>query len=187
MARAAASPDRLATLHGLALGFAASRSNARFMFAESCTGGLASQWVTRIGGSSHWFDGAVVCYSNAVKTHLVSVPPETIAAHGAVSPEVAQALAEGIRRHHARSLAGASNHPPDALYGAAITGIAGPGGATSGKPVGTVWFAWAGPEGVSVERRWFAGDRPAIQAAAAAWACCGLFAAMIRTSKVHRS
>ncbi len=172
--------NRLALLCGLAVGFAASRSNARIMLAESCTGGLASHWITRIAGSSHWFDGAVVCYSNQVKSHLLSVPQETLLAHGAVSAATAQALAQGVRRHHAESLEGATLHPASALFSAAITGIAGPGGATPGKPVGTVFFAWAGPQGTRAERREFVGDRLQIQAQAAAWACSGLFSAMLK-------
>jgi nicotinamide-nucleotide amidase len=171
--------NRTALLHGLALGFAALRANVRIMLAESCTGGLASHWLTRIAGSSHWFDGAVVCYSNQVKSHLLWVPHDTLAAHGAVSAQTAQALAQGIRQHHAQSLLGVTSHPPSALFCAAITGIAGPGGATPGKPVGTVFFAWAGPKGVRNERRQFAGDRIEIQAQAAAWACSGLFSSII--------
>jgi nicotinamide-nucleotide amidase len=180
MANTAAALNRLGLLHGLAVGFAAQRCNARFMLAESCTGGLASHWVTRVAGSSHWFDGAVVCYSNRVKSHLVSVPQHTLDAHGAVSAETAKALAQGIRAQHAESLKGATEHPPSALFSAAITGIAGPGGATPGKPVGTVFFAWAAPQGIVSQRCQFQGDRLQIQAQAAAWACAGLFAAMIQ-------
>jgi nicotinamide-nucleotide amidase len=171
--------NRLGLLHGLALGFAAQRCSARIMLAESCTGGMASHWVTRIAGSSHWFDGAVVCYSNRVKSHLVLVPESILNSHGAVSAETARALAQGVRAQHAQSLRGATEHPPSALFSAAITGIAGPGGATPGKPVGTVFFAWSGPQGTTSQRRQFAGDRLEIQAQAAAWACAGLFAAMI--------
>jgi nicotinamide-nucleotide amidase len=170
---------RLGLLHGLAVGFAAQRCNARIMLAESCTGGLASHWITRIGGSSHWFDGAVVCYSNRVKSHLALVPRETLNSHGAVSAETARALAQGIRAQHALALEGATEHQPFALFSAAITGIAGPGGATPGKPVGTVFFAWSGPKGTRSQRHQFAGDRLEIQAQAAAWACAGLFAALI--------
>ena len=181
MAMSADRLNRLGVLCGLAVGFAALRMNARIMLAESCTGGLASHWITRIAGSSHWFDGAVVCYSNPVKSQLVLVPPETLSAHGAVSAEPARALAEGIRAQHARSLKdGGAPHPASALFSAAITGIAGPGGATPGKPVGTVFFAWSGPAGTQSERCQFAGDRLEIQAQAAARACSGLFGAMIQ-------
>jgi nicotinamide-nucleotide amidase len=178
MPSSADSLNRLALLHGLAVGWAAMRINARIMLAESCTGGMASHWITRIAGSSHWFDGAVVCYSNCVKSHLVGVPRKTLSDHGAVSPQTAEALAQGIRHQHAESLAGGS-HQGCALYSAAITGIAGPGGATPTKPVGTVFFAWAGPQGVQSQRRQFSGDRLEIQAQAAAWACAGLFSALI--------
>lgn len=171
---------RLGLLHGLAVGFAAQRCNARIMLAESCTGGMASHWITRIAGSSHWFDGAVVCYSNRVKSHLALVPQATLNAHGAVSAETALALAEGVRTQHALALEGETEHQPSALFSAAITGIAGPGGATSGKPVGTVFFAWSGPHGAASQRRHFQGDRLAVQAQAAAWACAGLFSAMLR-------
>lgn len=172
--------NRLALLCGLAVGFAAQRCNARIMLAESCTGGLASHWITRIAGSSHWFDGAIVCYSNPVKSHLVLVPQDTLSAHGAVSAQTALALAQGVRHHHAESLKGATLHPASALFSAAITGIAGPGGATPGKPVGTVFFAWSGPAGARAERRQFTGGRLEIQAQAAAWACSGLVSAMLK-------
>lgn len=99
--------------------------------AESCTGGLLAERLTRIAGSSDYFRGGVVCYSNDLKSDWAGVPPELIAAKGAVSAEVAMALAEGIRRE------------ANAALGAGITGIAGPGGGTPEKPVGTVHIALA--------------------------------------------
>lgn len=180
MAMTAEQHNRLALLNGLAVGFAALRMNARIMLAESCTGGLVSHWITRVGGSSHWFDGSVICYSNPVKQRLLAVSRKTLADHGAVSAQTAQALAHGVRSLHISSLEGVSNHPPSAFFSAAITGIAGPGGATPGKPVGTVFFGWAGHGGVTVERCQFSGDRLEIQVAAAARACCGLLSAMTR-------
>jgi nicotinamide-nucleotide amidase len=99
--------------------------------AESCTGGLIAAACTSVAGSSDWFERGFVTYSNAAKIEMLGVDAALIAAHGAVSAEVAVAMAEGALRHSRADLA------------AAVTGIAGPGGATSGKPVGTVWFALA--------------------------------------------
>lgn len=99
--------------------------------AESCTGGLIAAACTSIAGSSDWFERGVVSYSNEAKTGLLGVPAALIAQHGAVSEAVARAMAEGL-------IAAA---PVDLAV--AVTGIAGPGGATPGKPVGTVWLAVA--------------------------------------------
>jgi nicotinamide-nucleotide amidase len=119
--------------------------------AESCTGGLLAERLTRIPGSSNYFLGGVVCYSNEMKTTWADVPQELIAAKGAVSGEVAIALAEGIRRHVRSTL------------GVGITGIAGPGGGTEEKPVGTVHIAVAGPGGVKEKLAHLPGDREAIR------------------------
>lgn len=119
--------------------------------AESCTGGLLAGRFTEVPGSSAYFDRGVVTYSNAAKTQLLGVPAELIAAHGAVSTEVAEAMAAGVRR-----LAGTT-------YGIAITGIAGPGGGSPEKPVGTVIIALAGPAGVKVRRHRFGGGRREIR------------------------
>lgn len=99
--------------------------------AESCTGGLIAAACTSLAGSSDWFERGIVSYSNAAKIELLDVPPPLIAQHGAVSAEVARAMAEGAL----------ARTPADASV--AVTGIAGPGGATPGKPVGTVWVAVA--------------------------------------------
>ena len=99
--------------------------------AESCTGGLIAATCTSIAGSSDWFERGFVSYSNAAKTEMLGVPEALIARHGAVSAQVAGAMAAGAL---ARSKAQLS---------VAVTGIAGPGGATPGKPVGTVWLATA--------------------------------------------
>lgn len=169
-------PDREALLHGLAVGFALARRNARLMAAESCTGGLASHWITAIAGSSRWFDGGVVSYANEVKSGMLAVREITLRQHGAVSVETASEMAEGMRRQHRRLLAGPLRHVPEALFAFAVTGIAGPQGGQPGKPVGTVCFGWAGPQGVQTERRQFLGERADIQRQACAWALKGLFA-----------
>jgi len=119
--------------------------------AESCTGGLLAQRLTSIPGSSNYFLGGVVCYSNEMKTAWADVPPELIAAKGAVSSEVAIALAEGIRRRVGSAL------------GVGITGIAGPGGGSEEKPVGTVHIAVAGPAGVKEKLVHLPGDREGIR------------------------
>jgi nicotinamide-nucleotide amidase len=105
----------------------------RLCTAESCTGGLIAAACTALAGSSDWFERGVVTYSNEAKHELLGVPEALIAQHGAVSAEVACAMAEGALAH-AR-----------AEWAVAVTGIAGPGGATPGKPVGTVWLGLAGP------------------------------------------
>jgi len=100
-------------------------------FAESCTGGLASAIVTNIPGSSAWFDGGVVVYSNQAKQDLLQVSKNTLHQYGAVSEQVAAAMAEGLIKQGRASIV------------ASVTGIAGPDGGTPEKPVGTVCFAWA--------------------------------------------
>jgi CDP-diacylglycerol--glycerol-3-phosphate 3-phosphatidyltransferase len=115
--------------------------------AESCTGGLAGALVTELPGSSRYFVGGVVAYSNRLKQALLGVPAELLERHGAVSAEVARAMAEG-----ARDRLGSD-------YAASITGIAGPDADGSGKPVGLTFVGIAGPEGSGVERFDFTGDR----------------------------
>jgi nicotinamide-nucleotide amidase len=102
--------------------------------AESCTGGFLAHSITSIPGSSRYFQGGVVAYSNALKTSLLGVPEETLESHGAVSEETIRAMAEGVRERL------------NTDFGVATSGIAGPGGGTPDKPVGTVWIAVAGPE-----------------------------------------
>jgi nicotinamide-nucleotide amidase len=121
--------------------------------AESCTGGGIAEAVTRIAGSSAWFDRGWVTYSNTAKTEELGVDLSLIAAHGAVSEPVVRAMADG-----ARTRAGVT-------WALAVTGIAGPGGGSPDKPVGTVWLAWAGPAGVCAEYRQFRGDRDTIRRA----------------------
>jgi nicotinamide-nucleotide amidase len=120
--------------------------------AESCTGGLAAELLTRIPGSSRYFLGGVVAYANAVKTALLGVPAELIAAHGAVSAEVARAMAEGVRQRLRADL------------GLAFTGIAGPDGGTAEKPVGLVHWALATANGTQAAQRVFGvGDRNSVR------------------------
>jgi nicotinamide-nucleotide amidase len=119
--------------------------------AESCTGGLLAQRLTSIAGSSNYFLGGVVCYSNELKTAWADVPPELIAAKGAVSAEVAVALASGIRRRVGSAL------------GVGVTGIAGPGGGSEEKPVGTVHVAVAHSGGVKERGVTLPGDRDSIR------------------------
>ena len=113
---------------------------------ESCTAGLISKIITDAPGSSDVFDLGITTYSNEMKTKMVGVPAEILAAHGAVSPETARAMAEGIRR-----VSGAD-------IGVATTGIAGPGGGTPEKPVGLVYTAIASENGTEVTRLML--DRP---------------------------
>lgn len=105
--------------------------------AESCTGGLIAAACTELAGSSLWFERGFVSYSNAAKTHMLGVDAALIAQHGAVSQPVACAMAHGAVQH---ALAQVS---------LAVTGVAGPGGGSADKPVGTVWFGWALPQAAS--------------------------------------
>ncbi|PYV28728.1 MAG: competence/damage-inducible protein A [Acidobacteria bacterium] len=119
--------------------------------AESCTGGLLSERLTRVPGSSGYFLGGVVCYGNDLKTKLAGVPPALLETHGAVSKPVAQAMAEGIR-----SRSGAN-------IGIGITGVAGPSGGTPEKPVGLVYISLADERGTQVREFRFPGDRERIR------------------------
>jgi nicotinamide-nucleotide amidase len=119
--------------------------------AESCTGGLLAERITSISGSSRYFLGGAVVYSNRLKTELAGVPAEMIDRHGAVSREVAAALAEGIR------------YRCESTLGIGITGVAGPNGGTPEKPVGLVFHAVANDAGTEVVQRHFPGDRKHIR------------------------
>ena len=121
--------------------------------AESCTGGLIAAACTDLAGSSVWFERGFVSYSNAAKTELLGVPADLIERHGAVSEPVARAMVEGALRHSRAQVA------------VAVTGVAGPGGGSPDKPVGTVWFGWATPEGVITDKRCFDGDRQQVREA----------------------
>jgi len=129
-------------------------------FAESCTGGMAAMRVTSVPGSSDVFLGGIVSYANAVKRDILGVPQELLDAHGAVSEPCAAAMAEGVRKRLGAGIA------------ASVTGIAGPGGGTPGKPVGLVFIGVSTPAGTHAARHLFTGDRHAIrqQAVAAVFA-----------------
>ena len=122
--------------------------------AESCTGGLIAAACTDVAGSSQWFERGLVSYSNAAKTELLGVPAALIAARGAVSEAVVRSMAEGalVNTHAQVSIA--------------VTGIAGPTGGSTDKPVGTVWFGWCVGEQIRSEVMYFAGDRAAVRQAA---------------------
>lgn len=118
---------------------------------ESCTGGLLAERITSVSGSSRYFLGGAVVYSNELKTQFANVPKALIDRYGAVSREVGASMAEGIRKRCVAS------------YGIGITGVAGPGGGTEQKPVGLVYIALAGEEGTQVVERNFPGDRTRIR------------------------
>ncbi len=121
--------------------------------AESCSGGLIAGACTDLSGSSNWFERGFITYSNAAKSELLGVSPALIDTHGAVSEDVARAMAAGALAH---------SHAQVAV---AVTGVAGPTGGTAEKPVGLVWFGFALPGRVLTEQRHFAGDRAAVRAA----------------------
>jgi len=133
--------------------------------AESCTGGLLAETITAVPGSSAYFRGAVVAYADAVKVRLLDVPQAMLDAHGAVSAQVALAMATGGRARLDASLA------------VSVTGIAGPEGGSEAKPVGLVYVGVADAAGVDVRRFQFEGDRAAIRDAAASEALTWLIAA----------
>lgn len=115
--------------------------------AESCTGGLLGAACTDVPGSSGWFEGGVLTYSNAAKSAQLGIDPELIRRHGAVSEEVATAMSESVRAKFGTS------------WGVGITGVAGPGGGTEEKPVGLVWISVAGPDGTTTTRFVFGKER----------------------------
>ena len=124
---------------------------AQVCTAESCTGGGIAEAITRIAGSSAWFEAGYVTYSNAQKTAQLGVPAELFPRVGAVSREVVEAMAAGARK------------TSGARFAAAVSGIAGPDGGSPEKPVGTVWLAWADGERCLAERCQFVGDRDAVR------------------------
>lgn len=133
-------------------------ARATLAVAESCTGGLLGSRVTAVPGASDVFLGGFLTYSNAAKESLLGVPRELLARHGAVSKECAEAMANGARERLGST------------WALSVTGIAGPGGAVPGKPVGLVWHGLAGPSGAVAESRVFGGGRDAVRARSAAFA-----------------
>ncbi len=144
------------------VGSALKAKNLLLATAESCTGGGVSQAITEIAGSSEWFDCGFVTYSNASKTDMLDVSAALLASHGVVSEEIAAAMAEG-------ALANSNSH-----VAIATTGIAGPGGAVPGKPVGTVCFAWSRDGSTHTERLVLQGDRQSIRRQTVSHALQGL-------------
>lgn len=139
------------------------RNGERLVTAESCTGGWVGQCLTAVAGSSSWFDRGFITYSNEAKIEILGVGGDTLAAHGAVSEATAGAMALGALRCSR------------ATWALAITGVAGPGGGSPERPVGTVCFAWAGPDGcLATASRRFPGDREAVRAQSVAHALQGV-------------
>ena len=152
-------------LHLLAdqLGHALKRAGRTLATAESCTGGWLGEVITAVPGSSHWYECGFITYSNTAKREILGVKTETLARFGAVSEQTARAMVEGALAHSHADMA------------VAITGIAGPGGGSAEKPVGTVCFAWAlrkQPVATRTER--FSGDREAVRRSAVKAALHGL-------------
>ena len=129
------------------VGAACRDGGLRIGTAESCTGGLVASVITEVPGSSDYFSGGFVTYSNDLKTGLVDVPAEVLEAHGAVSAQVARAMADGARRRLAVDVA------------VAVTGVAGPDGGTAAKPVGLTYVAVADADGDDVRRHVWDSDR----------------------------
>ena len=147
----------------------------RMATAESCTGGRIAGFCTDLAGSSDWFDRGFVTYSNAAKSELLGVEAGLIVDQGAVSEAVARAMAEGALRRSAADLT------------VAVTGVAGPGGGSAAKPVGTVWLAWAwrdrGGQVCSLtQHQRFEGDRAAVRLATVACALQGLIDRLAETA-----
>lgn len=156
------SADRIVAL-AAELGAALQARQWRCAAAESCTGGLVAGAITAIAGSSAWFERGFVTYTNAAKIEMLGVPASLLDAHGAVSTQVARAMAEGALAHSPADLA------------VAITGVAGPGGGTAAKPVGMVCLAWAVRGGVTgATTLQLPGHRAAVREAAVAAALQGL-------------
>lgn len=137
--------------------------------AESCTGGWLAKSFTDVPGSSHWFGWGFVTYANEAKTAMVGVSPELLAEHGAVSEPVVRAMAEGARAASGADIA------------VAVSGIAGPHSERPGKPVGTIWIAWATAAGTHAEHNVFTGDRDAVRRQSVAQALRGLLAELDRS------
>ena len=123
----------------------------RIAFAESCTGGLAAAGITALPGSSGYFTGSLVVYSNSLKVSALKVPKEILETSGAVSPETARSMVLGLRDLTQSDIC------------ISVTGVAGPDGGTQEKPLGLVWFGWSDKRGTHVWKRNFKGSRQKIQ------------------------
>lgn len=144
------------------LGVVLSAQAAQVTTAESCTGGGIAEAITRVAGSSAWFEAGFVTYSNLQKTHLLGVPAQLFDQVGAVSREVVEAMVRGAQR------------VSGARYAVAVSGIAGPGGGSPEKPVGTVWLSWADGDRLVARRFLFGGDRQAVREQSVEAALVGL-------------
>lgn len=132
--------------------------------AESCTGGWIAKTLTDLPGSSGWFGWGYVAYANEAKVGALGLESKLLEEHGSVSEPVVRAMAEGVKRISGAEIA------------VAVSGIAGPDGGTKERPVGTVWFAWAGPAGARAQVHRFEGERDTIRRDSVAWALRGLLA-----------
>lgn len=142
--------------------------NAQVTTAESCTGGGIAEAITRIAGSSAWFEAGFVTYSNQQKTKQLDVPQPLFDEVGAVSREVVEAMVRGAQTQSG------------ARFAVAVSGVAGPGGGSQEKPVGTVWLAWGVDSEVSAERRHFPGDRDEVRRQTVIAALEGLISRTVR-------
>jgi len=127
------------------------QAKAQVSTAESCTGGGIAEAITRIPGSSAWFEAGYVTYSNRQKTQQLGVPEALFGRVGAVSQEVVEAMARGAQTHST------------AIFSVAVSGVAGPDGGSVEKPVGTVWICWCAADRLIAERFQFSGDRDAVR------------------------
>lgn len=150
------------------LGEALQARGAQVSTAESCTGGGIAEAITRIAGSSAWFEAGFVTYSNGQKTRQLGVPEALFSRVGAVSREVVEAMARGAQRQSG------------ARYATAVSGVAGPGGGSAEKPVGTVWIAWADGERLFSRRFQFAGPRDAVRTQTVEAALAGLLRLLVQ-------
>lgn len=162
--------DRITELAGQ-LGEALLASGAQVTTAESCTGGGIAEAITRIAGSSAWFEAGYVTYSNRQKTLMLQVPEQLFASQGAVSLPVVEAMARGAQQHSG------------ARHAVAVSGVAGPDGGTPDKPVGTVCFAWAHGGELLSERLCFSGDRATVRRKTVEHALSGLLSGVGRTAE----
>ena len=156
------SNDQALTQLAAELGRQLMAAKAQVSTAESCTGGGIAEAITRIAGSSAWFEAGYVTYSNAQKTKQLDVPGELFATVGAVSQQVVEAMVRGAQANSG------------ARFAVAVSGVAGPDGGSAEKPVGTVWLAWGDGEQLFSRRRQFAGDRAEVRRQTVEAALAGL-------------